>query len=88
MLNGSTPLALGAYRPARAELEMLPCYTRRGFAGLEGLIALYRDYRHVTDSLFEKLPVAKVAIENSERDWPAYERSIPQALRLLPCCAS
>jgi hypothetical protein len=59
-----------------------PYCVRRGFAGLEGLIALYRDYRRTTDDLFERLPVAKLAIENSGRDWPTYERQILQAVRL------
>jgi hypothetical protein len=59
-----------------------PYCVRRGFAGLDGLIALYRDYRRMTDHLFEQLPIAKLAIENSERDWPAHEKRILRALRL------
>jgi hypothetical protein len=57
-------------------------YCVRGFSGLNGLIALYRDYRRTTDRLFEQLPVAKLSIENSARDWPAYERQILRALRM------
>jgi hypothetical protein len=59
-----------------------PWCERRGYKGLEGLIALYRDYRRLTDALFERLPLAKLAIENSERNWPAYEGQILRALRL------
>ncbi len=59
-----------------------PYCARSGFAGLEGLIALYRDYRRTSDHLFEQLPVAKLAIENSGRNWPKYERQILQALGL------
>lgn len=59
-----------------------PYCTRRGFAGLEGLVALYRDYRCTTDTLFEELPFSKLAIENSGRDWPAYEGRILRALQL------
>jgi hypothetical protein len=59
-----------------------PYGTRRGLAGLEGLIALYRDYRRVTDELFDRLPLAKLAIENSKRDWTACQQLILQALGL------
>ncbi|MGX6999016.1 hypothetical protein [Caballeronia sp. KNU42] len=59
-----------------------PFCVRRGYKGLEGLISLYRDYRRITDDLFRQLPFAKLAIENSAGDWPAYERQILQGLRL------
>ncbi|WP_235527537.1 hypothetical protein [Burkholderia sp. Leaf177] len=59
-----------------------PYCVRNGFMGLDGLISLYRDYRRVTDDLFQELPLAKLAIENSGRDWPTYERQIVQGLRL------
>jgi hypothetical protein len=59
-----------------------PYCTHRGFTGLDGLIALYSDYRRTTDQLFEQLPVAKLAIETSGRDCPAYEKQILQELRL------
>lgn len=59
-----------------------PYCVRRGFSGLEGLISLYGDYRRITDDLFRQLPLSKLAIENSSRDWPVYERQVMQALRL------
>ncbi|MFS8930608.1 hypothetical protein [Cupriavidus taiwanensis] len=59
-----------------------PYCVRRGYKGLEGLICLYRDYRRITDDLFRQLPLAKLAIENSARDWPAYESQILRELRL------
>ncbi|MCP3722440.1 hypothetical protein M3I53_04705 [Paraburkholderia sp. CNPSo 3272] len=59
-----------------------PYCQRRGYEGLEGLIALYRDYRRLTDALFERLPLAKLAIENSAGDWPDYEGQILHALRV------
>lgn len=61
-----------------------PYCVRRGWTGLDGLIALYRDYRRTTDDLFQQLPLAKLAIENSGREWSAYERQMLQAMRLLP----
>ncbi|MCA8090863.1 hypothetical protein LGM65_08135 [Burkholderia anthina] len=59
-----------------------PYCRQRGFVGLDGLIALYRDYRSLTDSLFQELPLAKLAIENSGRDWPVYEKRILHELGL------
>jgi hypothetical protein len=49
---------------------------------MDGLISLYRDYRRLTDALFRELPLARLAIENSARDWPAYERQILHELGL------
>ncbi|MGR4869401.1 hypothetical protein ACIPRI_11095 [Variovorax sp. LARHSF232] len=65
-----------------------PYSVRRELAGLEGLIALYRDYRRLTDELFELLPLDKLAIENSTQDWPACQGLILQALGLGPRCRS
>ncbi|MFT4510997.1 hypothetical protein [Caballeronia sp. 15711] len=59
-----------------------PYCVRRGFVGLDGLISLYCDYRHFTDGLFQELPLAKLAIESSGRDWPTYENRILRKLRL------
>ncbi|MCA8232847.1 hypothetical protein [Burkholderia cenocepacia] len=59
-----------------------PYCRRRGYAGLDGLIALYRDYRNLTDDLFRELPLAKLAIENSGCDWPVYEKRILRELGL------
>ena len=58
-----------------------PFCMRRGYKGLDGLISLNRDYRRITDDLFGQLPFAKLAIENSAGNWPAYERQILQGLR-------
>ncbi len=59
-----------------------PYSARRQLVGLAGLIALYQDYRRLTDELFELLPLDKLAIENSTQDWPAYQGLILQALGL------
>jgi hypothetical protein len=59
-----------------------PYCVRKGYQGLEGLISLYRDYWRITDELFHQLPLAKLAIDNSGRDWPAYESQILNALQL------
>ncbi len=56
-------------------------YSRRlGLEGLDGLIALYRDYRALTDELYAGVGLAKLAIENSECAWRAYCQRIMQEL--------
>lgn len=57
-----------------------PFAARRGLAGLEGLIALYQDYRAMTDLLFERLALDKLAIVNDERDWSRDLRQIADRL--------
>jgi hypothetical protein len=57
-----------------------PYAVRRGLAGLEGLIALYRDYRRLTDQLYAELDVPKISIENSGQEWAAYEATIDAIL--------
>ncbi|WP_232464771.1 hypothetical protein [Bordetella genomosp. 8] len=59
-----------------------PYCVRKGYRGLEGLVSLYRDYRGLTDELFRRLPLTKLAVENSRRDWPAYQQQILAALAL------
>jgi hypothetical protein len=59
-----------------------PYAARRGLAGLDGLVALYRDYRRLTDALFDRLELDKIAIENSGRDWPRYEGQVLARLGL------
>ena len=56
-------------------------YSRRlGLEGLDGLIALYKDYRALTDELYARLGLAKLAIENSQRAWAAYCQRILREL--------
>lgn len=53
-----------------------PYCRRRGLSGLDGLIALYKDYRALTDDLFSRIDFPKLAIENSGQSWDAYYRTI------------
>ncbi|MDM0013857.1 hypothetical protein QTH87_15575 [Variovorax sp. J22P168] len=53
-----------------------PLAVRRRLSGLDGLIALYEEYRTLTDALFDRLSLDKIVIENSERDWKRYDRQI------------
>ena len=57
-----------------------PYSRRRGFGGLEGLIALYKDYQELTDELYAELDLAKLSIENSQQDWPVYNQRILREL--------
>lgn len=59
-----------------------PYAVRRNLVGLEGLIALYQDYRLMTDALFDQLTLDKVVIENSERDWTRYNQQVLERLGL------
>ena len=48
-------------------------YSRRlGLSGLDGLVALYKDYRALTDDLYSGLDLPKLAIDNSQQAWDAY----------------
>jgi len=57
-----------------------PYSRRRGLSGLEGLIALYKDYRALTDELYARLDFAKLAIENSPQAWATYYQRIMREL--------
>jgi len=57
-----------------------PYARRRGLAGLDGVVALYRDYRALTDQLFADLAIPKISIETSEQDWATYDDIIDRAL--------
>jgi hypothetical protein len=57
-----------------------PYAVRRGLAGLEGLIELYRAYRRLTDQLYTELDIPKIGIENSEKEWAKYEETIDSIL--------
>jgi len=57
-----------------------PYARRRGLAGLDGLIALYRQYRALTDQLFADIDIPKISIENSQRQWSLYDDIIDRAL--------
>jgi hypothetical protein len=53
-----------------------PYAVRHSLNGLEGLIDLYRNYRHLTDRLYKGLEIPKISIENSGRDWARYAKII------------
>jgi hypothetical protein len=52
-------------------------YSRRlGLTGLDGLVALYKDYRALTDELYSGLDIPKLAIDNSQQAWDVYYQQI------------
>jgi hypothetical protein len=57
-----------------------PYSRRRGLEGLEGLIKLYKDYRTLTDELYQGLVMDKIAIDNSAGTWESYYSQIMQRL--------
>jgi len=59
-----------------------PYAVRRNLTGLEGLIALYQDYRIMTNALFDRLKLDKMVIENSKRDWTQYNQQVLERLGL------
>jgi hypothetical protein len=61
-----------------------PYAKSRKLAGVEGLIAVYREYRALTDRLFNDLDIPKVSIENSGREWASYDDAIDRALMSAP----
>lgn len=53
-----------------------PYCTRRGLAGLDGLIAFYEAYQEVVGEIMALLSVRTIAIETTAREWPLYEAEI------------
>jgi thymidylate kinase len=53
-----------------------PYCAERGYTGIPGLIQLYRDYRSLTDDLYTRLPMPKLALENSAGAWALDEQRV------------
>jgi hypothetical protein len=59
-----------------------PYCAERGYAGIPGWIQLYRDYRELTDELYARLPMPKIAIENSAGAWEQDQQHVLSFLEL------
>ena len=59
-----------------------PYCRERSLAGYPGLVELYREYRSITDELFDNFRWAKLRIENTKQDWKRYRRDIIDVLHL------
>jgi hypothetical protein len=57
-----------------------PHAKRLGLVGLDGLIALYREYRSLTDQLYADLDIPKVSIETSRHEWAKYDDIVIRTL--------
>ncbi len=60
-----------------------PYALQRQLAGVEGFISMYKDYRGLTDSLFEALDCSKLAIETGGNQWEAHYKEIDSSLTRL-----
>lgn len=57
-----------------------PWARARGLEGMEGLVAVYVAYRALTDRLFERVALDKLALDTTAPDWPACVEAIVQAV--------
>lgn len=55
---------------------------RHDLQGFDGMVALWRDYRAVTDGAFFRSILPKLTVENSAEDWPEYHRAVLRFLDL------
>jgi hypothetical protein len=53
-----------------------PYCAERGYTGVPGLVQLYREYRDLTDQLYTRLPIPKLAIENSAGAWEQDQQEV------------
>ena len=60
-----------------------PYAAHRQLTGLQGLTAMYADYRSLTDALFVALDCPKLAIDTSRGEWPQYYEQIREVLEKL-----
>jgi thymidylate kinase len=66
------------------QLKMTPYGRVHGIQDYDGVIAAYLGIRRVTDRIFDKLRMRKLAIENSAGDWKRYNDAITDFLGLSP----
>ena len=53
-----------------------PFAERRQLAGLDGLVALYRELRTISDEVIAEIEIDVLRIESGAGDWPEYRRQI------------
>lgn len=61
-----------------------PYGQRHGLRGFAGMIALWRDYRRLTDMAVAATRMPTLAVENSAGDWPRYQQLVVDFLDLRP----
>jgi hypothetical protein len=60
-----------------------PFAVRRQLSGLQGLCAMYAEYRALTDALFVALDCPKLAIDTGRGEWQQYYEQIRELLEKL-----
>jgi hypothetical protein len=60
-----------------------PYAVHRQLTGLDGLSAMYADYRALTDSLFDDLDCPKLAIDTGPGEWQHYYEQVRDVLAKL-----
>jgi hypothetical protein len=61
-------------------MERTPYFRRRQLRGFDGVIRLWQDTQTLTDDLFSRHALPKLAIEVTQGDWEAYYRQILNAV--------
>lgn len=59
-----------------------PYCQRRAYSGRDGWIQMYQDYRVITDELYERLQMPKMAIDISGQKWLEYQEKVLEFLGL------
>ena len=76
-LKRTVPLRSKSWLRRQIEWKVDSPYGReRKYSGVEGWIQLYRDFRVLTDELYTRLSMPKIAIDNSAGVWSDYEAQI------------
>jgi hypothetical protein len=60
-----------------------PYGQQRGLAGFPGLVALYHDYRAISDTIVATLPIPTLTIDTTDGDWEADYRDMLTFLDVL-----
>jgi deoxyadenosine/deoxycytidine kinase len=53
-----------------------PYGLQRGLTGFPGLVALYRDYRAISDTIVVRLPIPTLTIDTTDGHWEVYYRDM------------
>ena len=59
-----------------------PFCKNRGLVGREGLLALYKEYRSITDELADSVAIETLSIDNTDQNWADYQDRILRFLQL------
>lgn len=61
-----------------------PSGKKRGIKNFDDIVAFFQSYKELTDFIFAELTIRKLAIENSQGDWEAYNQQISDFLSIPP----